>query len=183
MFEGLNPPYDIIYTDPPWWYNKRRAGTKFGAGASRYERMKTKDIAAMPVGDLAAPNCALFMWGVGPRVPDAVEVMRAWGFRYVTWAFVWVKVAKNGEPRPLTGNYTMSNIEVVYLGIRGRMKRVRKDIRQIYKGPILGNHSEKPPEIRTRIERLFGPQRRVELFARHNIPGWDAWGDQVGILD
>ena len=34
-------------------------------------------------------------------------------------------------------------------------------------------------EVRNRIVELCGDIPRVELFARENHEGWDAWGNQV----
>lgn len=65
-------------------------------GRSPYPVMATPDIAALPVADLAAKDCALFLWATYPKLKDAFEVMEGWGFEYKTVAFTWVKVNPSG---------------------------------------------------------------------------------------
>lgn len=181
--------YGVIYCDPPWAYNNRchHSKTKFGGGVhSHYPVMKTADIAALPVAEMAAENCALLMWATFPRLPEALEVMKAWGFAYKTVAFTWVKTnPKSGTPYFGTGFYSKSNAEIVLLGIKGRMKPAFNDVSQVIiephpRGPdgkII--HSRKPDETRRRIIRLFGDVPRVELFARERVEGFDAIGNQL----
>src|SRR5258705_7343164 len=99
------PEYDTILSDPPWHYNSRKAGaerldkTKFGGGAEKhYPLMRDDEIAALrPLLDAwAAPSCALFLWTTCPRLDSGIDILKAWGFRYATVAFVWIKRAKAG---------------------------------------------------------------------------------------
>lgn len=98
--------FAIILGDPPWKQNKRKnPKSRFGKGAP-YPTMKTKDICAIPVADITTPNAALFLWVTGPKLPDGLAVMAAWGFRYRTIAFSWLKTYKNKiAPRFAAGNY------------------------------------------------------------------------------
>lgn len=162
-------PYRVILADPPWRY--RRASGR-GAVANHYATMATREIAALPVAELAAPDAALFLWATWPLLPDALDVMAAWGFTYKTAAFLWCKLAESGQTRMGQGSYTRSNAEVCLLGIRGRMRRRAADVRQVF-ATVPREHSRKPDEVYSRIERLFtGPY--VELFARQQWRGWDA---------
>ena len=169
--------YSVIYADPPWRYS-------FSPSASRaierhYPTMAHDDICALPVADLAAEDCALFMWAVNPKLPDAIAVMEAWGFRYVTVAFVWVKTRYPSRALHYgLGRWTRTNAEQVLLGIKGHPQRVGKDVAQIVEAN-LGAHSEKPDEVRRRGVRLMGDVPRVELFCRERALGWDAWGNEV----
>ena len=89
--------YDIIYADPPWQY---RTYSKKGQGRSaesHYPTMGIEDIKALPVGELAAKDCALFMWITFPCLQEALEVLTAWGFSYKTVAFVWVKQNRKSD--------------------------------------------------------------------------------------
>jgi site-specific DNA-methyltransferase (adenine-specific) len=153
--------------------------------------MKTPDIAALPVGRLADENCALFVWGIWTKLPDILEVMRAWGFEYRTVGFVWVKTNKRKQAAQAAffpedsfdeffgmGMWTRSNTEVCLIGVRGKVERISNDVRQIIYSPIQ-EHSRKPDEARERIVRLLGDLPRVELFARRAAAGWDAWGNEV----
>ena len=181
----------MIYADPPWKYNDTR-GDDPRWGAMTYPTMPTKDIARLPIGDIAASDSTLFMWATMPLLPDAFTVMQGWGFKYVTCAFVWVKQYKRSEGPFLfvqdveatldaysgLGSWTNSNAELCLLGKRGKPKRAVNDVKQIVVEPI-GRHSQKPHEVRERIERLMGDCPRVELFAREKRVGWDIWGNEL----
>lgn len=86
---GNNMKYKTIYADPPWM---ECGGGKIKRGADRhYPLMKTKDIAALPVRDLIDPEgCHLYIWTTNNFFPDALEVVKAWGFEYVT-TITWLK--------------------------------------------------------------------------------------------
>lgn len=185
--------YPVIYADPAWAYRKAPLVNRGAARAveKEYPTMQPDEIAALPVGDLAAPDSVLFLWATGPKLPQAMMVMGRWGFEYRTIAFVWVKLTKKAD-KPFFGMgfYTRANAEIVLVGTRGKgVKRLDAAVRQValdvYDGPseepvaaIIGEHSEKPDEIRQRIERLYaGP--RVELFARDRVRDWTVWGNEV----
>lgn len=181
--------YDLIYADPPWRYggfanhnenrNKRlRDGSKFRI--TPYDGMSTLELMKLPVVDIAKPNSVLLLWTTMPIIPEALEVMKAWGFEYKTVAFTWIKQNEGGIGIKLgLGNYTRANAELCLLGTRGHgLKRIAKNIPQVHICPIQ-KHSQKPDEFRKRIVRLFGQPRRIELFARTIISGWDTWGDDT----
>ena len=168
--------YQIIYADPPWQYlwGAGKDGGNF-APEKHYQTMSTDAICALNVKALREKNCALFLWATMPALPDAFKVMEAWGFKYKTCAFSWVKVTVDGQPLRGMGSYTKSNIEICLLGMRGHIKAVDKTVPQIVMSRRLG-HSVKPPEVRDRIVQLFGDLKRIELFGRQLTPGWDAAG-------
>ncbi|MGA8555914.1 MAG: MT-A70 family methyltransferase [Candidatus Acidiferrales bacterium] len=85
--------YQVIYADPPWRYHDKASAGKRGA-CYKYPVLGTEDVCALPVADLADDNCVLFMWATFPMLPDALQVMKAWGFSYKTASFVWVKSNK-----------------------------------------------------------------------------------------
>lgn len=174
--------YSVIYLDPPWKYAKRRKETKFGLGMHRYQGMTKNELCCLPVKSIAAENCALFMWHVAPKLVEYPigELFDAWGFRYATKAFTWIKINKDGTPRQGPGNYTASNSEDCFLGIKGSMtgKLLQKLVPQVIMEPIQ-EHSRKPDIVRKRIERMFGDVARIELFARERTCGWSAWGNEV----
>lgn len=173
--------YSIIYADPPWFYNARNnpSTTKFGFGApGHYPTMKIEEICSLDIESISQKNCALFLWTTMPRIKDALKVIEAWGFTYKTMGFTWIKVNKDMTPFFGIGYYTKSNAELCLLGVKGKMKPISNSISQI----IIerrGKHSAKPPEVRDRIVELFGDIPRVELFAREEVEGWDAWGDEI----
>jgi N6-adenosine-specific RNA methylase IME4 len=171
--------YSVILTDPPipfiaWSYK--------GEGRSpqhHYDCMLPEEVVALPVGDLAAPNCFLFLW-IPNRSAFLVEpLMRAWGFNFSGTAFCWVKQNKSGAGYFMGGGYgTRKNVEVCWLGRRGGPRRKSAGVRELIVAPVR-EHSRKPDEIYDRIEALCaGPY--VELFARQMRSGWDSWGDELG---
>lgn len=183
-------PYSIVYADPPWSYRDTRGadrGIKQGGALSHYPVMSRESIKALPVQRICAPDAWLFLWATWPCLPEAMEVMEAWGFRYITAAFVWVKtydgeVATNSNTAMGMGSYSRSNTECVLLGRSGRIRRASTGVRQVIIAPRT-RHSAKPPEVRHRIVDLCGDLPRVELFARMDghpsEAGWDQWGNEV----
>ena len=150
-----------------------------------YDTQSLDAIKALPVGDLAADDCALFLWGVWPEHPGALEVIKAWGFEYKTVGFVWVKTTGAAESVSLDGEglhwgmgyWTRANTEFCLFATRGSPPWLVKDVNQVILAPV-GRHSEKPEETATRIERLLaGPY--LELFARQSREGWTTWGNEV----
>lgn len=169
--------YQIIYADPAWSYDDKRLN---GGGAERhYRTMSTEDIKNLSVNEIADDNCILFMWATFPKLQEALDVIKAWGFQYKTNAFTWVK--KNKKADSLfwgMGNWTRSNAEICLLAIKGSPKRLDKGVHSVIYAPI-DKHSKKPQETRDRIIRLVGDLPRVELFAREVPEGWDVWGNEV----
>ena len=173
--------YSVIYADFPWKYNTRNnAGTKFGGGADgHYPMMTMKEIRDFPMQDLAAENCALFLWCTFPKLDEQIKLFKHWGFDYKTLAFSWIKTNKNdGKPFFGVGYYAKSNCEVCLLGVKGRMKPVSNLVSSVLISPR-EKHSKKPDIARDRIVQLFGNVPRIELFARERAEGWDSWGNEV----
>lgn len=177
--------YGVILADPPWPF-QTYSGPKIPqrAKVAHYETMPVADIKALPVGRVAAEDCALFLWVTWPLLSAGLEVMRAWGFKYKTCGFAWFKgntlplFPDDFVPRMGMGYWTRANSEVCLLGTRGRPKRLHADVRQAITEPAREN-SRKPDCAHERIERLVaGPY--LELFARERRKGWDAWGNEVG---
>jgi N6-adenosine-specific RNA methylase IME4 len=137
--------------------------------------MSFKDILALEIP--AAEDCVLFLWVTDPYLEKAMGVINAWGFKYKTVAFTWVKTNKSDEPWTGMGFWTRANPEQCLLATRGHPSRVRNDVAQLIIAPRR-EHSRKPDEIYHRIERLVaGPY--LELFARQRRDGWDATGDEI----
>jgi N6-adenosine-specific RNA methylase IME4 len=170
--------YSVIYADPPWSFDVWSGAGKDRSAENHYPTMKQEDIEALPVAQLAADDCALFMWAVMPQLPEALDVIKAWGFEYTTCAFVWVKQTKD-EERFATGMgyWTRANAELCLLATRGSPPRLNADVHQVILSPRT-EHSRKPDEAAARIMRLV-PGPYTELFARRPRDGWDLWGNQA----
>ena len=121
--------YNVIYADPPWRYKVWSGG---GAADKHYPTMSIEDIAALPVDELAAKDCALFLWITFPMLHEAWGVMRAWGFDFKTVAFVWVKLNRMSNSLFWgMGHWTRANAEICLLATKGSPKRQAKNIHQI----------------------------------------------------
>jgi site-specific DNA-methyltransferase (adenine-specific) len=142
---------------------------------------------ALPVPNITNKDCALFMWFTYSHMKQAIELAESWGFKYKTIAFVWLKLSCNGKLLSNIGAWTMGNTEAVLIATKGNMKQYKKrsNIKQIVmpytelRKRGRNRHSQKPREVRIRIEELFGNLLRIELFARQRIEGWDSWGDEI----
>jgi N6-adenosine-specific RNA methylase IME4 len=170
--------FGVIYPDPAWTFRVYSGREKQRSAERRYDVMSLDQIKALPVEALAADNCALFLWAVWPEMPGAIEVIEAWGFRYSTAGFVWVKQNRKGVGLFTgMGYHTRNNTEPCLLGLRGAPMRMAKDVHQVIMAPV-GEHSEKPEEARRRIERLY-PGPYLELFARQPRERWTTWGNEL----
>lgn len=174
------PRYSVIYADPPWDFKVWSKATGNGRSAeSHYPTLDQWELRGLPVGSLAADDCALFLWVVMPRLDDGLRLLKDWGFEYKTCAFTWMKTnPKAGTPFVGLGYWTRANSELCLLGTRGKPQRISRGVSQAVLSPV-ARHSAKPPEVRSRIVQLMGDVPRVELFARGRAEGWDAIGNEI----
>lgn len=207
-------PFGAILADPPWhfstWSARGRDRCPDGPVTNEhgynvrgrnnsplrhYSTMSLDDIKALPVSDVAARDCLLFMWAVDPLLPAAFEVGRAWGFEYKTVGFYWAKQRKVTSTRgkrfaddpvrqafPMgTGYWTRANPETCLLFSRGKPQRLSAGVAKLIVSPRR-EHSRKPDEAHDRIEALVrGPY--LEMFARQSRPGWSVWGNETDKFD
>ena len=161
--------YGAILIDPPW---KFQTYSDKGRGRSpKYGVHAFKDLAEIGPENVAADDCGLFIWCIDTHVPEMLRLIDLWGFKFKTKAFVWVK------PRIGLGYWSRKQSEICWLATKGKPKRLNADVREIIEAPTR-EHSRKPDEIYSRIERLVdGPY--LEMFARQQWPGWDSWGNEV----
>ena len=172
-----NKKYNIIYADPAWSYNDKMQGISLGADF-HYPTQGTQWIKSLPVNEICKKDSVLFMWAVSPLLPEAIDVINAWNFKYKTIAFCWSKLTKNKKRVSNLGRWTMGNIELCLLATKGKPKRIIKNVKQFIECDRTA-HSKKPDEIRDRIVYLMGDLPRIELFARQKTDGWDCWGNEV----
>ena len=186
--------YNIILADPPWHFSsglrsskKDKNGkylfytpeTTVGAG---YPTMRAEQIKALPVGNIAAEDCILFLWTTDAHLPVALEVIKAWGFSYKTIAFIWNKKEKSGKQVCFMGKWTMKGSEICLLATKGKPHGLIQShkVRQLVEAlRDRTKHSHKPDEVRRRIVELMGNLPRIELFAREAAEGWHSWGLDV----
>jgi len=145
--------YGIIYADPPWSYQDKKCN---GNALDHYQTMNIKDICNLKVNEIADENCVLFLWATYPLLPEALKVIEAWGFKYKSIAFQWLKLnKKNGKPFYGLGRWTRGNTEPCLLATKGKPSRISASVSQLIQTPIR-RHSEKPEEARNKIVELLG---------------------------
>lgn len=170
--------FGLIMADPPWRFATRSTKGITAKGASgQYRTMSLEAIMAMPVAEIAEDDCLLWLWATNPMLPQAFEVMRAWGFTFKT-AGHWAKTTRFGKLAFGTGYIFRCAGEPYLVGTRGRPKCTRA-VRSVIMGRVR-EHSRKPDEAFAAAEQLMPDARRIELFSRESRPGWSTWGDETG---
>lgn len=167
--------YRTIVADPPWEYDE---GFALGPGHGMlevrplpYKAMSLSDIHSLPVFDLSAPDCRLFLWTTNRYLPASFSVLESWGFIY-RQTLVWHKLDAN-----LPASVAPNSAEFLIVGTRGRPARLATLPSAVIATTRSGGHSAKPECWLDYIEAV-SPGPYVELFARRARFGWDYWGDQ-----
>lgn len=177
----MEKKYQIIYADPPWQY---KVWSKKGNGRSaesHYKTMNIEDIINLKyfINAISDENCILFIWVTYPCLREGLKVIEAWGFKYKTCGFTWVKRNKKANSWFWgMGYWTRANSELCLIATKGIIKRISRKVHQIIDTPI-EEHSRKPAIVRDKIVELVGDLPRIELFAREKVTGWDSWGNEI----
>lgn len=167
--------YRVIYADPPWEYGDQRTNdAQSGSAASQYPTMPIDAICEMPVRDMAAADSVLFLWATAPCLPEAMQVIDAWGFTYKA-QFVWDKL------KGFNGHYNDVRHELLLIATRGSFVPKVDTLDPSVIQERRTAHSRKPDAFYELIERLYPPGKstHLELFARRSRDGWKSWGNQV----
>ena len=160
--------FDVIYADPPWKY-------EFCLEADpqeHYGTMATKDVCSLEVP--TAQNAILFLWATNPKLEEALEVVKAWGFKYTT-NLVWTKQTKG------PGYYSMAQHELLLICKRGDIPPPEAQNRPT--SVIQADreeHSKKPDVFYEIIEKMYPNRKYLELFARNKRENWVSWGNELG---
>jgi N6-adenosine-specific RNA methylase IME4 len=169
-------PFPLIYADPPWSFDVYSEMGKENSPDRHYptltdEQIMEFEVAGIPVSEVAHDDAALLLWCTSSNEKRAFEIMEAWGFEYKSQA-VWDKC------RTGMGYVFLNQHEVLLYGTRGNIPAPQVQHPSVFKYPR-GEHSAKPPEIRTAIEQMypnFDEHTRLELFAREKVEGWTSYG-------
>lgn len=183
--------WKCVLADPPWLHAMRSPkGITSRHASAHYPVMALADIKALPVRDILARDCHLFLWTTWPHLEQALEVMRAWGFRYSSDFIIWVKLNPSKTDviwfdekdfHVGTGYTSRKNTEIMLLGRRGSPQRLSRATRELLIAPRR-QHSRKPASAYPRIEG-YCPGPRLEMFARESRPGWTSWGLEATKFD
>lgn len=176
--------YKVIYSDCPWSFvpfSKDNKGMKKSPDR-HYKTMNIEDIKALPVKDILDKDAVCFFWVYNPMIPEALDVLNAWGLKFKTLGIVWRKTTKTGKDHFGLGYYTRQNVELCFIATKGKPGGPKsKSVRQILHSQVR-EHSRKPDEMYDIIESLYdGPY--LELFARNTYrKDWTKVGNEVGKL-
>lgn len=172
--------YETILADPPWRFQNRTGKmAPEHRRLARYETMTLDEIAALPVGEVAADGAHLYLWVPNALLAEGLAVIESWGFTYKT-NLVWFKTRKDGGPDGRGVGFYFRNVtELVLFGVKGSRRTLAPGRRQVNLfGERKREHSRKPEQLYDIIERC-SPGPYLELFARHARPGWHQWGDEL----
>lgn len=176
---------------PPWSFKVYSNKGKDRSAENHYTTMTLDNIKNIKVNDIAEKDSVLILWVTSPNLIEGLEVMKAWGFKYSTILFGWIKLNKHYKTlckdkkefdkqfRMNLGFLTRSNLELCIIGKKGKgISRIHKGIRQLVIEPM-EQHSKKPDVVRDKIVQLFGDLPRIELFARQKVDGWTCIGNEI----
>jgi N6-adenosine-specific RNA methylase IME4 len=177
--EWSGEPFQTLLVDPPWAYQTATRSKKLTGYANyEYQTLDTPSLAALPVADVCATNAVMVLWSTWPFLPDALELLQAWGFEYKT-ALPWVKVEDvtptTFKPTYGVGYWFRGCTEPILIGLRGKGS---------YRTPWVGllsesaRHSRKPESIYELAESFGSP--RLEMFSRERREGWVSLGNEIG---
>ena len=167
--------YGVIYADPEWRFEPYSRETGMSRAAdNHYPTSPLEVIKARDVPSIAAPDCALFLWATVPMLPQAFEVMKAWGFAYKS-SWVWVK------DRAGTGYWNRNRHELLLVGTQGDIPcpAPGSQWESVIEAPVT-RHSAKPDAAAEMIESYFPSLPKIELNRRGPArEGWSAWGAEA----
>ena len=171
--------FSTVLADPPWRFaNRTGKVAPEHRRLDRYSTMSLDAIKALKVREVLAPDAHLYLWVPNALLPEGMEVMAAWGFRYVS-NIVWAKRRIDGGPDGRGVGFYFRNVtELLLFGVRGSMRTLAPGRSQVNMIETRKReHSRKPDEQYALIESC-SPGAYLEMFARHARPGWTAWGDE-----
>ncbi len=171
--------YKTIVIDPPWKIaivnpdNLGHGGKKNRTIGHNlpYALMTDEEIINFPIKDFAATECSLFLWTTNSKIPAAFDILKKWGFKYAAM-FVWNK--RDG----VNHNGVHTTLEYVLYGYTGKNGLDFKHPVEVYFEAKRFKHSQKPDKFYSMIAKVT-EQPRIDIFARRQHYGFDAWGNQV----
>jgi len=161
--------YTVVYADPPWQYRDKLT-EKYGTAEHHYATMSIQELCDMSVKSKLAQNAVLFLWVTSPLLAECWPVIEAWGFEYKA-SFIWDKIKDN------YGHYNSVRHELLLICTRGSCLPQTKKQNDSVVSIERTKHSEKPEYFRQLIDKIYPKGKRIELFARKKVKGWDSYGD------
>lgn len=167
--QEFNGPFDLVLSDPPWQYNF--SSTENREIENHYSTATVQEIVTHKPN--ASNDSILFLWATAPKLLEAIEVMKAWGFEYKTHA-IWDKEIIG------MGYWFRGQHELLLVGTKGtpgcpiETERISSVIRE--KRTV---HSKKPLAVYEWIEKTFPEKTKLEMYCREARKGWSVWGNEI----
>lgn len=173
--------FQTILADPPWRFQNRTGKVApEHKRLGRYGTMSLDEIKALPVDTVTAPNAHLYLWVPNALLPEGIEVMRAWGFRYVS-NVIWAKRRKDGGPDGRGVGFYFRNVtEPILFGVKGSMRTLAPARSQVNMIETRKREHSRKPDEQYQLIQSCSPGPYLEMFARYPQPGWHVWGDESG---
>lgn len=196
--------YGVIVADPPWNYNQTSTSEKLsGYSDKEYEPLTTEDLCALgtDIRQLASSDSLLFLWTTWPFIADALHIIDAWGFKYIT-GLPWVKMDSYlKHPTYGVGYWFRGCTELILVAKRGKSHRGNRKGILNFESPrntwakkhnnqlslvdeqvgwvsVPEGHSKKPDALQEIIEKDY-PGPYLEIFGRRAREGWTVLGDEA----
>ena len=163
--------YSVIYADPPWRYDFSKSNSR--EIENQYPTMMIEEIKNLPINLISDENAVLYLWATAPKLLEALDVMKAWGFQYKSNC-IWDKEIIG------MGYWWRGQHELLLVGTKGKFSPPTQEIREssVYREKRT-KHSKKPSHFRDKIFEYYPDLSKIELFSREPIIGWDVWGNEV----
>ena len=166
--------FKTILADPPWDYKDQLDPTRH----KPYSTLTVSQIKEIPIKELADEEAHLYLWVTNAFLREGLEIMEAWGFEYSN-VIPWIKFTKSTSRLHFGMGRDFRNCtELLLFGVRGKLRTLTRNTRNIIMAPRPDLHSKKPTRAYTLIEKN-SPPPRLELFARNKREGWEVWGNEV----
>ncbi len=164
--------FRIIYADPPWSYGNQMPVHSVSSQGDYYPLLTIKQLCEMPVEDITTKNAVLFLWVTSPILEESFSVIKAWGFKYKA-SFVWDKIKHN------MGHYNSVRHEFLLICTKGSCPLDNKKLFDSVQSIERTKHSEKPEQFRKIIDTIYPKGKRIELFSRNEVKGWERYGNEI----
>lgn len=173
--------FGAIAIDPPWRFASNSDAKPGRSARGHYATMPVREIAGLPVGELAGEHCWGFLWIPAPflAIGAHLPILKAWRFRVSTVGLTWIKRTASGALFRGLGYTTRGNPEFVVIARRGQPRRASKSVHSVIEA-LRREHSRKPDAFYDAVEALVGEVPKLELFSREVRPSWTQWGDELG---